>query len=198
MHDEEDKETVVHITHGFLTALLDGLVFESLHCLELHNWQLWEARVLQDFFIHHSSTLRKVRLLACTLYQDPSHIARWVGEHLSLTGVDIDIWHGSFVDDDEHDDDNDGDNRDDIDIDEASYSTFLDEKVTTFDSDSCLNKGGDFTQEEDIMHIQNRLDLTKVELEEIWLAGRCNTLHRCITASSPLSCPRLFKDSAPN
>jgi hypothetical protein len=45
-------------------------VFTSLRYLELRNWQLPDRVAFRNFFSRHSCTLKEVRVLACTIYED--------------------------------------------------------------------------------------------------------------------------------
>ena len=164
----DDPKKVMRTTQGFLTALLEELVFDSLRYLELGNWQLPESCIFKDFFSRHSSTLKEVRILACTVYEDPRHMGNWVGQNMFLTGVELDLWPGYC-------DWNDSDSGE-------SSSAFHDVEETSTDDEHSGH--GEVESFENIRDNYEEPEWTALpwqcwengNLEALWLSGRTNHL----------------------
>ena len=140
------------------------MVFDSLRYLELGNWQLPEGCVFEDFFSNHSSTLKEVRILACTVYADPRDIGNWVGQNMLLTGVELDLWPGHY--------DWDGSDSGE------SSSTFhhveetsTDDELSGYSDEESLERvRGHY--EEDGWTVQRWQCWENGDLEALWLCGR--------------------------
>ncbi|KAK4496361.1 hypothetical protein PRZ48_012341 [Zasmidium cellare] len=172
---EEEAKKGVKVNRHYLIALVQDLELAHLKHLVLQNWALPSQSVLKKFFSQHASTLREVRLLECCIVRDLDLVqfGRWVGRHMSLTGVELDLHPDSDMEtllkpdpDSDSDDDSDDISDDGFDDDSSAASDLRDESP------------------------QPRQHWDMTELQNLWLSGRPNCLKPHIAESYPFKATR--------